>query len=168
MASETTTAVETPSERVAWRGGALAGLAAGIAMGAMLTVQMRPVIAVAIPSMYGLDGLAAGWAVHLFHSVVLGIVFAGVASVASGVESVGRRADSDGRRAASVGRSTLLALGYGVVLWAALAVVVMPIWLGAVGSPANPPFPNVNPLSLVGHVVYGLVLGLVFPFLEHL
>jgi hypothetical protein len=167
MASETTAAVETPSEQVAWRGGALAGLAAGVVMGAMLTMQMRPVIAVAIPSMYGLDGLAVGWAVHLFHSVVLGIVFAGVASVASGVEFGGRVA-SDSRSIESVSRSTLLGLGYGVVLWAALAVVVMPIWLGAVGSPANPPFPNVNPLSLAGHVVYGLVLGLVFPYLENL
>lgn len=154
MASETTTAVETSNERVAWRGGALAGLVAGIVMGAMLTMQMGPVIEVAIPSMYGLSGLAAGWAVHLFHSVVLGIVFAGVGSALSSADSVGR--------------SAALGLGYGVVLWVGLAALTMPVWLGAVGSPANPPLPNFNPQSLVGHVVYGLVLGLVFPYLQDL
>ncbi|WP_276299622.1 histidine kinase [Halorussus lipolyticus] len=155
MASETTTtAVETSSEPVAWRGGALAGLVAGIVMGAMLTMQMGPVIEVAIPSMYGLSGLTAGWAVHLFHSVVLGIVFAGIASIASGVDSVGR--------------SALLGLVYGVGLWVLLAAFVMPVWLGAVGSLADPPLPNFNPLSLVGHVVYGLVLGLAFPSLLRL
>lgn len=154
MASETTTAVEMSNERVAWRGGALAGLLGGIVMGAMLTMQMGPVIEVAIPSMYGLSGLAAGWGVHLFHSVVLGIAFAGIASVLSGVDSPGR--------------SALLGLGYGVALWVVLAALVMPVWLGAVGSPANPPLPNFNPTSLVGHVVYGLVLGVGFSYLQNL
>jgi hypothetical protein len=154
MASETTTAVETSNERVAWRGGALAGLIGGIVMGAMLTMQMGPVIEVAIPSMYGLSGLAAGWAVHLFHSVVLGIVFAAVGSALLDIDSVGR--------------SAALGLGFGVVLWIGLAALVMPVWLGAVGSPANPPLPNFNPQSLVGHVAYGLVLGVAFPYLQDL
>jgi hypothetical protein len=150
MASETTTAVEAPTEQFAWRGGALAGLLGGIVMGAMLTTQMTPVIEVAIPSMYGLDGLAAGWLVHLFHSVVLGIGFAGVA----GALGVGE----------SSARSAALGVAYGVVLWAVLAAFVMPVWLGAVGSPANPPLPNLNPQSLVGHVVYGLAAGVAFPY----
>ncbi|WP_135853356.1 DUF6789 family protein [Halorussus salinus] len=154
MASETTTAVESQTRRVAWTGGALAGLVAGIAMGAMLTTQMGPVIRVAIPSMYGLEGLAAGWVAHLFHSVVLGVAFAGVADALDAGDSLGR--------------SAALGVGYGVLLWALLAVLVMPVWLGAVGSPANPPFPNVNVQSLVGHVVYGVVLGAVFPYVRNL
>ncbi|WP_435177331.1 DUF6789 family protein [Halorussus sp. AFM4] len=155
MASETTTAVDAPTEQLAWRGGALAGLLAGVVMGAMLTMQMGPVIRVAIPSMYGLSGLGAGWVAHLFHSVVLGVVFAAV------VGAVPRYAES-------VGRSAALGVAYGVVLWVALAVLVMPVWLGAVGSPADPPFPNVNVQSLVGHVVYGLVLGVAFPYVRDL
>ncbi|WP_137284160.1 DUF6789 family protein [Halorussus salinisoli] len=154
MASETTTAVETPTEQFAWKGGALAGLLAGIVMGAMLTTQMGPVIRVAIPSMYGLEGLAAGWVAHLFHSVALGVAFAVVAGVVGSGESTGR--------------SAALGVGYGVVLWVILAALVMPIWLGAVGSPANPPLPNFDPQSLVGHVVYGLVLGVVFPYVRDL
>jgi hypothetical protein len=37
----------------------------------------------------------------------------------------------------------------------------MPIWVGAV-LPMNPPVPNINPMSLVGHVVYGGLLGLLY------
>ena len=155
MASETATAVEAPTEQFAWKGGALAGLLGGVVMGAMLTTQMGPVIETAIPSMYGLDGLGAGWAVHLFHSAVLGVVFAVVASGLSDYVD-------------STGKSAALGAGYGVVLWVVLAALVMPVWLGAVGSPANPPLPNFNPTSLVGHVAYGLVLGAVFPSLRNL
>lgn len=153
MASETTTAVERPTEQFAWKGGALAGLLAGIAMGVMLTVQMTPVIEVAIPALYGLEGMAAGWPAHLFHSLALGVVFAGVASALP-------------QYSASVGRSTALGVGYGVVLWVVLAAIVMPIWLGVVGFPGAPPLPNFDPQSLVGHVVYGLVLGVVFPYVR--
>ncbi|WP_394338818.1 hypothetical protein [Halorussus rarus] len=44
----------------------------------------------------------------------------------------------------------------------------MPLWLGAVGSPASPPFPNVNVQGLVGHLVYGLVVGAAFPYVRRL
>ncbi|PSP54666.1 histidine kinase [Halobacteriales archaeon QS_1_67_19] len=155
MASETTTAIERPTENVAWKGGALAGLAGGVVMGAMLTVQMTPVIEVAIPSMYGLSGMAAGWVAHLFHSIVLGVVFAGIAGAAP-------------QYATSTGRSTALGIAYGVALWIVLAAIVMPIWLSAVGSPASPRLPNFNPMSLVGHAVYGAVLGAAFPSLRDL
>jgi len=154
MASETATAVDTPTEQIAWKGGALAGLIGGAVMGAMLTMQMPPVIEVAIPSMYGLSGLAAGWVVHLFHSAVLGVAFAAVAAAIGADDSVGR--------GAAVG------VAYGAILWVVLAALVMPVWLGAVGSPANPPLPNFNPTSLVGHVVYGLVLGVAFPLVRGL
>lgn len=42
----------------------------------------------------------------------------------------------------------------------------MPVWLPAVGSPANPPFPNFAAPSLLWHVVYGLVLGGVYAVLD--
>jgi uncharacterized membrane protein YagU involved in acid resistance len=154
MASETATTVERPTEQFAWKGGALAGLAGGVVMGVMLTMQMTNVIQFGIPAMYGLEGLAAGWIAHLFHSVVLGVVFAVVAGALGFGDSAGRTAG--------------LGMGYGIVLWVLLAVIVMPIWLGAVGSPANPPLPNFNPQSLVGHVVYGLVVGAVFPYVRGL
>jgi len=48
------------------------------------------------------------------------------------------------------------------VTWLVLAALVMPLWLGAVGSPASPPFPNFAIPSLLWHAVYGVVLGGVF------
>ena len=43
----------------------------------------------------------------------------------------------------------------------------MLIWLSAVGFPMAPPLPNFNPMSLVGHVVYGVILGAVYPFVKN-
>jgi hypothetical protein len=43
---------------------------------------------------------------------------------------------------------------------------VMPIWLQTLGFPAAPPFPNFAlPGSLPPHVVYGVLLGALVPFL---
>ena len=133
MSSETATST-VPETRFGWKGGAAAGLIAGTVMGVMLTVMMTPVIQRAIPAMYG---LAVGWLARPFHAAVLGVVFAVLA------RSVG--VEDDPVRSA--------------VLWVALAAFVMPVWLGAVGFPGVPPLPNFNPMSLVGHLVYGAVLG---------
>lgn len=122
-------------------------------MGVLLSVMMTPVIEVAIPSMYGLSGGLAGWVVHMSHAAVLGVAFAALAR---------------GTDVESTVRSIALGIAYGVVLWVLLAVLLMPLWLSAVGSPANPPFPNPNPLSLVGHIVYGAVVGVTFPAVRNL
>lgn len=150
MATETTTATTESNENYRWMGGVAAGALAAIAMGAMMAVQMPAVLEVAIPSMYFLTGGAAGFTVHVAHGAVLGVGFAAVASQAE----------------VTTGRSLGLGLAYGAVVWAVLAAVVMPIWLSAVGSPANPPLPNVNVTSLVAHLVYGAVLGLAYPTLR--
>lgn len=152
MAPETATPQRTDTGTdFAWKPGAIGGLVAGIVMGIMLTMQMTPVIAKAIPAMYGMTGLAAGWVAHLFHSTVLGVVFAFLTSAAGWQD-----------RAAEYGGGIGLGLGYGIVLWVVLAAIVMPIWLSAVGFPKAPGLPNFNPMSLVGHVVYGVVLGAVY------
>ena len=151
MASETTTETGAPTTDVPWRAGALAGLVAGAAMGLMLTAMMRPVIAVAIPALYGLTGLATGWVAHLVHGAVFGVLFAAVATrpaVASWTETPGR--------------GVAAGAAYGVAVWLVAAALVMPVWLAAVGFPNAPPLPNVDPQSLVGHVVYGAVLGAAF------
>lgn len=147
MATDTTESAGVSTEHTEWRGGVVAGLAGGAVMGVLLSVMMAPVIEVAIPSMYGLSGALAGWVVHLAHAAVLGVGFAALARAA------------DVRSAAKL---VGVGIAYGVVLWVLLAVLLMPLWLSAVGSPANPPFPNPNPLSLVGHIVYGAVVGATF------
>lgn len=129
-----------------WQAGVLAGVVAGTVMGVMLTTQMTPVIEKAIPAMYGLSGGLAGWVVHVSHGAVLGVAFAGLLELADA---------TDWSTAKTVG----VGVAFGVALWVALAVLVMPVWLSAVGFPNAPAVPNVSPKSLVGHVVYGLALG---------
>lgn len=89
------------------------------------------------------------------HSAVLGAVFAAIM-----VTVVGRYADS-------VGANAVAGIIYGIVLWAVLAALVMPLWLQAVGFPQAPPFPNFAlPGSLPAHAVYGLLLGVISPFVR--
>jgi uncharacterized membrane protein YagU involved in acid resistance len=53
-----------------------------------------------------------------------------------------------------------LAVAVGVLTTAVLSVLVMPLWLGAVGYPFTPAFPDLSMLeklwSVLGHVVYAL------------
>lgn len=113
------------------------------------------VMAVAIPALYGLQGGAIGWIFHMAHGAVLGVVFAALVE----------RTDL-GEYATGIGRSARFGALYGGVLWAVLAVVVMPIWLGAVGFAGAPPLPNVNIGSLFMHFVYGLIVGALYPVLR--
>lgn len=151
MATDTATQTTAQTETDAWQYGVAAGIVAAIAMGALMAMQMRAVLEVAIPSMYFLTGGLAGFTIHVAHGAVLGVGFAAVAATQTELP---------------MARSAALGVGYGVVVWLVLAVVVMPIWLSAVGSPASPPLPNVSATSLVGHVVYGAVLGVAYAALE--
>jgi hypothetical protein len=133
-----------------WQAGVFGGIAGAIAMGALVSAMSPETLAVAIPSLYTLappPSGVAGWVVHVPHGAVLGVVFAALVG-AFDVESTGK--------------TVAAGLAWGVVTWVALAALVMPVWLGAVGSPANPPFPNFAVPSLLWHVVYGLVLGCVY------
>lgn len=150
MSSETGTAVGVKDVSFDATAGVLAGIAGGVAMGALMALMNSAVLAVAIPSLYTLappPNLQLGFLVHVFHGAFLGLVFAGLVSALS---------------YESPGKVVALAVGWGVVIWALLAALLMPVWLSAVGSPASPPFPNFAVPSLLWHVVYGAVLGGVF------
>lgn len=147
-ARETTTEAETAND--SWQAGVLGGIAGALVMGALVVAMNEPVIAVAIPSMYGLappPNAAAGLFVHASHGAVLGVVFAAIVGALD--------LDSPGQQVGA-------GVAWGVVTWVLLAALVMPLWLDAVGSPASPPFPNFAVPSLLWHAVYGLVLGGVY------
>ncbi|MEF8778640.1 MAG: histidine kinase [Natronomonas sp.] len=158
MSTETTTATSTESETLPgnWKAGVVGGLAGGLVFGAMMTVMMRNIMEAAIPVMYGLGTPAgtAGWVIHMSHAAILGVVFAAVVGV---VGLSGR----SGQRQVGAG------IVYGLVLWLVLATFVMPAWVGAAG-PMNPPVPDINLMSAVGHAVYGAILGGVYYALEGL
>lgn len=153
MSTETGAATGTETEEsTEWVAGAIGGVVGGIVFGAMIQLSMPQIIGGAIPALWGLSGLAAGWLVHLVNAAIFGLVFAAIVERAG----IGAYA-TDRRRAWAVGGV------WGVVLWIVGAGLVMPIWLSTVGFPAAPPLPNLNPQTLPGHVVYGVVLGLAYP-----
>lgn len=157
MSQKTATTTPTATNQNAWKGAVIAGIVGAAAMGVLVSLMNAATLAVAIPSLYGLapppNGVA-GWAVHLSHGAVLGVLFGGIADAAG----VGR----------SVGKSAAAGIGYGVLVWVVFAALLMPVWLSAVGSPASPPFPNFALPSLLWHVVYGVVLGALYPPLRGL
>lgn len=137
-----------------WKAGILGGIAGAFVMGVLIVAMDAAVLAVAIPSLYGVappPNPVVGMLVHLFHGAVLGVVFGGLAG------SLDLR---------STERLVGLGLAWGVATWLTLAALLMPVWLGAVGSPADPPFPNFAPPSLLWHAVYGLVLGGVYAIVD--
>jgi hypothetical protein len=149
MSTETKQSTRTATGAAGWKAGVLGGIAGALAMGVLVLVMNDATLAVAIPSLYGLappPNPGLGIAVHVSHGAVLGVVFAGLTQALDVRET---------------NRLVGLGIAWGVAAWIGLAALVMPLWLAAVGSPASPPFPNFAPPSLLWHVVYGLVLGVV-------
>jgi hypothetical protein len=150
MSTVTEQTQETETSNDNWKAGVIGGIAGSFAMGVAVLAMNAATLAVAIPSLYGLappPNPVVGMVVHLFHGTVLGVVFVAVLSAI----------DLD-----STGSIVGAGLAWGVVTWVALAALLMPVWLGTVGSPASPPFPNFAVPSLLWHLIYGLVLGGVY------
>lgn len=154
--TESAAGVETTAGAASWTGYALAGVVAGLAMGTLIWVMNDAVIAVAMPALYGLappPNPLGGWLVHLFHSVVFGLLFGGLLQMEALSGVVG-----------NLPRSAVVGVAYGVVIWLVAAALVMPLWLSAVGFAGAPPFPNFAIPSLLWHAVFGLVLGALVPY----
>lgn len=129
--------------------GPVAGVLAAWFMGLHMWAMNQAVIAKAIPALYGLEGAAAGWIVHLAHGAALGALFA-------------LAVESDLVPVRTPARCAGLAVAWGVALWVGMAALLMPVWLSAVGFANAPPFPNFAPPSLFWHVLYGIGLGAVY------
>ena len=129
-----------------WSGAVAGGLVAGIGMGLIMHFVMNAMPLVG--ALYGQPTVAFGWLAHLFHSVVLALVFAAVIS---------------GTSLREYGVVWMIGLGalYGIVLEIVAAGIVLPIWANAVG--AGPlPVPFIIPIGFVTHLVYGVLLGAVY------
>ncbi|WP_137285695.1 histidine kinase [Halorussus salinisoli] len=142
----------------AWKGGAIAGFVATVAMGLAISAVQLSTLRLAIAGLYGLEGsLVVGWIAHLAHGTLFGIIFAGL------MADPGLFRVND-----SIPKTIIAAVGYGLVLAIAGAGIVMPIWLGVIRFPTPPSIPNVTPPLLVWHAIYGVVLGSLFPFVDGL
>ncbi len=150
MSTNTRTEAETTLDSTptlpAWQAGVAGGLVGSLAFGAMMAMMSPMMLTEMIPGMYGLEGGLAGWIVHMSHGAVIGVAFAALASAGPLREYTG-----------TTGGAAVAGLVYGIAVWASLAVIVMPIWLGMPEM-----VPNLDTGSLVGHSLYGVILGIVY------
>lgn len=122
--------------------GVLGGVAGGVVFGILMAVMgMLPVIA----SIIGSDSIWAGAGIHLTISMAIGMVMVGLFG--------------DGQLV-DYGRGIALGLAFGVAWWVLGPLLVLPLLLGL------PIFSfSVDiAFSLMGHLLYGVTLGLVAVF----
>jgi hypothetical protein len=140
--------------------GIIAGLVAGVLFGMMMQMMtvpgengMRMSMMVMVAKLVRSDSIAVGWLYHLFNSAVIGALF--------GVFL--------GDRAHSYGGGTAWGMLYGAFWWILGAQILMPVLLGmpAFASLRMPPMRMIALGSLMGHLIFGLVLGLVYVKLRH-
>lgn len=148
-----------------WVGGLVGGLVGAAVFGLLMWFASPEFLRSSIPALYGIEPAGTiGWVLHLIHGALLGLVFAVVvtrdrvaATLTADVETKALDSTGTGSRLAAAG------LAYGIAVWAILPMIVMPAWLGAVGYEGPPVGPTAIALeSLAGHVVFGLLLGLVY------
>jgi uncharacterized membrane protein YagU involved in acid resistance len=117
--------------------GVVAGLAGGIVFGALMAMMgMIGMIAMLV----GSSSVAVGWLVHLVISAGFGAVLGLVLPARLGAGAV-------------LGAGA----GYGVVLWVVGPLLLMPAMLGMPLFMVN----TTAMMSLVGHILYGLVAAAV-------
>jgi hypothetical protein len=128
--------------------GIFGGLLGGVVFGAMMGMMgMLPMVG----KLVGQPSAGAGFIVHMFNSAAIGAAFAVVF----------------GRFAAGIPRGLRYGLLYGGAWWFLGPLTLMPLFLG-MGFGINwnlTAASNMMP-SLMGHLMYGAVLGLSYGFLQ--
>ena len=138
--------------------GVIAGLIAGVVFGILMTIMHAPTpdggsmpMMVMVAQVVGSTSLAVGWLYHLFNSAVIGGLFGWIL----------------GSRVGGIGSGVGWGTGYGVIWWVLGGLILMPMFLD---MPAFAPLrmPMMRPVafaSLMGHVLFGVILGAAFvPF----
>ncbi len=122
--------------------GAISGVAGGIPFGMMMTMMGSMKM---IASMMGSQSTFVGWAIHLMISAFIGASFA----LALGAPGMSRRK--------TILRSSL----FGAFWWFLGPLTMMPLMMG---MPLGWNFSAMSAMmpSLIGHLLFGLVLGWVF------
>ncbi len=128
--------------------GAYGGFAGGLIFGAMMGFMgMLPMIG----SMVGQPTAAAGFVVHMVNSVIIGAGFAIVL----------------GRFVSGTRGGVGIGLAYGWAWWILGPLTLMPLFMGmGLGVNWNAAAATAMLPSLVGHLMFGGVLGLVYTWLR--
>jgi uncharacterized membrane protein YagU involved in acid resistance len=124
--------------------GVLAGLAGGLVFGAMMAMQeMLPMVGMLV----GTESALVGFIVHLLISGFAGAIF-GLLAV---------------RLPAGWGAALGAGAVYGVIWWIAGALILMPLMLGMPEMVFQ--IGQMQWMSLLGHLIFGLVTAVVFVLL---
>ncbi len=140
--------------------GIVGGLVAGVMFGTMMQMmtaptpegQQMPMMAM-VAKVVRSDSVAIGWLYHLFNSAIIGALFGW---------TLGGRAQN---YSAGIGWGALYGFGW----WILGALILMPVLLGmpAFAPLMMAPMRPVAMGSLIGHIIYGLIVGAVFVGLSH-
>lgn len=131
---------------------AVAGILAGLVFGAMMQMMTAPTpeggqmpMMAMVARVVRSDSIAVGWVYHLFNSAVIGTIFGWLL----------------GARATSLSPALEWGALYGFAWWILGGLILMPVLLGmAPFAPLMmPPMQMVAMGSLIGHLIYGLILG---------
>ena len=123
-------------------GGIVGGIAGGIVFGMLMAMMgMLPVIA----SMAGSDSPIVGFGIHMLISAFIGATFGVIFGPMSRTLQLG----------------LVWGLVYGVVWWVLGPLMLMPTMMG-LGLQFGAAFTLPNLMSLMGHLIYGAVTGIVF------
>lgn len=143
-------------------GSAVGGVAGSILFGAVLWIVDPAIVTETIPAIYGIDPGTIGLVFHLLHGAVLGIIFGFIVSRNPIFSTI--TADATTGLFAGRGLTTRFALAglvYGLAVWAFLPLIVQSIWITFTGI-VDPGFPFAAFEILIGHLLYGLLLGALF------
>ncbi|MGI8588351.1 MAG: hypothetical protein ACR2M0_11810 [Chloroflexia bacterium] len=127
--------------------GVVAGILGGIVFGLWMTILIPPALP-KIGTVIGMGTLGGGWLYHLFNSAVIGAIFGLVLGRVSTTYSLG----------------ALWGAIYGFVWWILGPLVLLPILLGMPSKMFM--LDDTSLTNLVGHVVFGVITGLVYVLLK--
>lgn len=132
--------------------GIVAGLVGGVVFGIMMQMMNAPTpeggqmpMMAMVAKVVRSDSMAVGWVYHLFNSAVIGAIFGWL---------LGSRSHHYG---AGLGWGAL----YGFAWWILGALILMPLLLGmpALAPLMMAPMRPIAMGSLIGHLIYGVILG---------
>ena len=138
----------------------VAGLMAGVVFGMMMQMMMAPTpdggqmpMIAMVGQIVGSPTARAGWLYHLFNSAVIGAIFGWLL----------------GGRVHGYGSAFAWGAAYGFGWWSLGSLILMPVLLGmpAFAPLMMPPMRMVAMGSLIGHLIYGLILAGAFARLYH-
>jgi uncharacterized membrane protein YagU involved in acid resistance len=138
---------------------AVAGVLAGLVFGVMIQFVLERMTTIGAMYTLGEPSLSVGWIAHVAHSAGFAIVYV-VVTRFGGLAPYADRAST----------GVLTGAAFGFALWFVNIGFVWPLWLNAVTPPPAlaMPYHGMAVQPLVGHLVWGGILGALFPALESL